>query len=65
MWALLRHKVPMGVSKSANTPELILPCWPTNKPGIRSDSGSKIIECILLELFLDFSIGVEAAKLAY
>ena len=57
--------MPMGVSKSANTPELILPCCPTDKPGIRSDSGSKVIGCILLELFLDFSIGVEGAKLAY
>ena len=37
----------MVLSISANTPELILPCCPTDKPQIRSELGSKVIRCIL------------------
>ena len=48
VWALLGHKVPVVLSISANTPELILPCCPTDKPQIRSELGSKVIRCILL-----------------
>ena len=43
----------MVLSISANTPELILPCCPTDKPQIRSELGSKVTSasyCSVLEL---------------
>ena len=48
VWALLGHKVSVVLSISANTPELILSCCPTDKLQIRSELGSKVITCILL-----------------
>ena len=48
VWAPLGHMVPVVLSTSANTLELILPCCPTDKHQIRSELGSKVIRCTVL-----------------
>ena len=45
--------MPVVLSISANTPELILPCCPTDNPQIRSEFGVKGHQVHLTVVFLE------------